>query len=226
MGKLGGKARASKPEPVLSSPWLPQAERSRSRDQKREAVLKMAAQLFCEQGFHNTTLTDIARQLHITKPALYHYFASKDEILQACVREAVAATESEWKAASKQGKTGRARLEHFMTWYAENMTTVFGMCFVRIAEQDLEPKARAELHAAKTLVDRRLRQFLEQGIEDGSIPACNPKVASFTIAGALSWIGHWYKPAGRLTPREVAEHVVSLLTSGLSPRTRASKTGA
>lgn len=218
MGKLAGKARAIKPQPSPASPWLPQAQRGKTRDQKREAVLKMAAQLFCEQGFHNTTLTDIARQLHITKPALYHYFASKDEILQACVREAVAATESEWKAASQQGQTGRERLEHFMAWYAENMTTVFGMCFVRIAEQDLEEKARAELHAAKTLVDRRMRQLLEQGIEDGSIAPCNARVTGFTIAGALSWIGHWYKPAGRLTPREVAEQVVQLLTSGLSPR--------
>jgi AcrR family transcriptional regulator len=217
MGKLTGKARTrvGAAEPV--SPWLPQEQRLRSRDQKREAVLKTAAQLFCLQGFHNTTLTDIARQLHITKPALYHYFASKDEILQACVRESLAATESEFKVVSQLTGNGRARLEHFMTWYAENMTTVFGMCLVRIAEQDLDPKAGAELHAAKTAVARRLRQLLEQGIADGSIAPCNPRVAVFTIAGALSWVGHWYKPGGRLSPREVASNVVSLLMSGISP---------
>jgi AcrR family transcriptional regulator len=218
MGKLAGKARGGKEEAAAVSPWLPQHQRGKSRDQKREAVLRTAAQLFCEKGFHNTTLTDIAKLLHITKPAIYHYFSSKDEILEACVREGLAATESEWKTATLQGKSGRERLVHFMTWYAENMTTVFGMCLVRIAEQDLEPKAGAELHAAKTLVGRRIRQLLEQGIADGSIAPCNPRVAVFTIAGALSWVGHWYKPGGRLSPREVAESVVALLDAGLSPR--------
>jgi AcrR family transcriptional regulator len=218
MGKLPVKARSktSAAEPI--SPWLPQDQRSRSRDQKREAVLKTAAQLFCLQGFHNTTLTDIARQLHITKPALYHYFASKDEILQACVRESLAATETEFKTASQLPGTGRDRLVHFMTWYAENMTTVFGMCLVRIAEQDLDAKAGAELHTAKAAVARRLRQLLEQGVADGSIGPCNPRVAVFTIAGALSWVGHWYKPGGRLSPGEVATNVVSMLMAGLSPR--------
>lgn len=220
MGKQPGKARlrVTAAEPAASSPWLPQEQRLRSRDQKREAVLKTAAQLFCAQGFHNTTLADIARQLHITKPALYHYFSSKDEILQACVRECLAATEGEFKVASQLEGSGRERLEHFMTWYAENMTTVFGMCLVRIAEQDLEPKAGDELHAAKSSVARRIRQLLEQGVADGSIAPCNPRVAVFTIAGALSWVGHWYKPGGRLSPREVASNVVSMLMSGLGPR--------
>jgi len=216
MGKAAGKARALKEE--AASPWLPQQERTRARDQKREAVLKTAAQLFCVQGFHNTTLADIARQLHITKPAIYHYFSSKDEILVECVRGALAAVEGEFETASRQGDNARERLVHFMTWYAENMTTVFGMCLVRIADQDLEQKTRQELYAAKTQVDRRIRQLLEQGIEDGSIAPCNARLAAFTIAGALSWVGHWYKPGGRLAPNEVAEHVVGLLTSGLSPR--------
>ena len=214
MGKPGAKARALKE----GSPWLPHEERSRARDQKRDALLKTAAQLFCLEGFHKTTLADIARQLHITKPAIYHYFASKDEILLACVREALTAVEDEFTTASRQGANGCERLVHFMSWYAVNMTTVFGMCLVRIADQDLEPATRGELYAAKTQVDRRIRQLLEQGIEDGSIAGCNARLAAFTIAGALSWIGHWYKPGGRLTPREVAEDVVRLLTSGLNPR--------
>ena len=222
MGKLGSRVLSSVKEET-GSPWLPQDQRSRSRDQKREAVLKTAAQLFCVQGFHKTTLADIARRLHITKPAIYHYFASKDEILVACVREALAAVEGEFEIASRQGANGRGRLEHFMTWYAENMTSVFGMCLVRIADQDLEPETREELLAAKTVVDRRVRQLLEASLEDGSIVCHNARLAAFTIAGALNWVGHWYKPGGPLTPREVAQNVVGLLMSGLTPRAGRSK---
>jgi AcrR family transcriptional regulator len=216
MGKLGVSRRPVKQE--TSSPWLPRDQRSKSRDEKREAVLKTAAQLFSTQGFHKTTLTDIARQLHITKPAIYHYFSSKDEILLECTRVGLAAAESEFETAVRAGASGRERLEHFMIWFAENMTTVFGTCLVRIADQDLEPQTQSELHAAKKIIDRRLRQLLDMGIADGSIAPCNSRLAAFTIAGALNWVGHWYKPGGSWTARAAAEQVVALLVSGIAPR--------
>ena len=56
-----------------------------SRDQqfalKRAALLRQAARAFSAHGYHDTSLDDVARRLNVTKPTLYYYFASKDEIL-------------------------------------------------------------------------------------------------------------------------------------------------
>ena len=163
-----------------------------------------------------TTLVDIATQLNITKPALYHYFASKDDILIECTRMGLAAIEEAFDEAMQRGALGRERLESFMTWYAENMMTVYGACFARVAEQDLGAQAQKELHDAKRVLDRRFRQLIEVGVEDGSIARCDVKLAAFTVAGALSWIGQWYKPGGRWTSREAAGGVVKQLINGLS----------
>ena len=59
---------------------------SRRRDPatKREAVLKTAAQLFLEKSYGKTSMNDVADRLNITKPALYHYFRNKEEILIEC----------------------------------------------------------------------------------------------------------------------------------------------
>ncbi|HVW25026.1 MAG TPA: TetR/AcrR family transcriptional regulator [Polyangiaceae bacterium] len=179
-------------------------------------MLRTAAGMFSTRGFHGTTLVDIATQLHITKPALYHYFASKDEILIECTRMGLAAVEAAFEEATLRGATGRVRLEAFMTWYAENMTTVYGACFARVAEQDLGVEARKELRDAKRVVDRRFCQLIEAGIADGSVAPCDVKLAAFTLAGALSFIGHWYKPGGRWTSREAAEGVVKQLVAGLA----------
>ncbi|MBV8730837.1 MAG: helix-turn-helix transcriptional regulator, partial [Acidobacteriia bacterium] len=62
------------------------ADRRRDPATKREAVLKMAAQLFLEKSYARTSLNDVADRLKITKPALYHYFQSKEEILLECYR--------------------------------------------------------------------------------------------------------------------------------------------
>ena len=218
MGKLGAQTVPVKETSL--SPWQTRGERERARDEKREAVLKTAATLFTTNGFHRTTLVDIATQLHITKPALYHYFESKDEILIECIRMGLAAFEESFEESSARGATGRERLEAFMTWYAENMTTVYGACFARVAEQDLGDAAKQELLGAKRVVDRRLRQLIESGIADSSLSPCDVTLAAFTIAGALSWIGHWYKPGGRWTPRQAAEGVVKQLVAGLAGNER------
>src|ERR1700747_3304982 len=62
------------------------ADRRRDPATKREAVLKTAAQLFLEKSYGRTSMNDVAERLNITKPALYHYFRNKEEILLECYR--------------------------------------------------------------------------------------------------------------------------------------------
>ena len=68
----------SAPERIL---WPSAGEKERERREKREAVLRAAVRAFNEKGFHATSLDDVAHALNVTKPTIYHYFASKDDIL-------------------------------------------------------------------------------------------------------------------------------------------------
>jgi AcrR family transcriptional regulator len=49
----------------------------------REKILDVALDLFTDQGFDATSMREIAERLHISKPAIYYHFASKEEILLA-----------------------------------------------------------------------------------------------------------------------------------------------
>jgi AcrR family transcriptional regulator len=49
----------------------------------RERILDVALDLFTDQGFDGTSMREIAARLDISKPAIYHHFASKEEILMA-----------------------------------------------------------------------------------------------------------------------------------------------
>src|SRR3954469_15733781 len=60
--------------------------RRRDPETKREAVLQTAAQLFLEKSYGRTSMNDVAERLNITKPALYHYFRNKEEVLLECYR--------------------------------------------------------------------------------------------------------------------------------------------
>jgi len=191
------------------------ASRRRDPATKREAVLRTAAQLFLEKSYGRTSLNDVAERLEITKPALYHYFRNKEEILLGCYRWGSALIEQSINKIAVQYATGLEKVEAFIHAYANVMTVNFGRCVMRLDEGDLSDEARAEVRAYKRKIDRRLRSFIRDGIEDGSIAPCDPKLAAFSIAGALNWICMWYEPEGALSAEEIASQFARTLTQGL-----------
>ena len=211
---------------LLKDPGLVKSDRhafaSRRRDpaMKREAVLKTAAQLFLEKSYRRVSLNDVAKRLYITKPALYHYFHNKEEILLGCYRWGIALIEENLNQIAVQCGTGLAKVEAFIYSYANAMTVNFGRYVMRIDEGDLSSGARAEVRAYKRKIDRRLRSFVQEGIEDGSIVPCDAKIAAFSIAGALNWICMWYEPEGALSAEEIGSQFARTLTQGLAQNHR------
>jgi AcrR family transcriptional regulator len=210
------------PAPEQSSPWKTAEERALEREQlrelKREAVLLAAAQEFNERGFHATTLDDIARRLNVTKPTIYYYVTNKDEILTEIFRSGCGALAEAADTVDASNLTGLDKLAAFMTRYAELMTTDFVRNVALLEDNCLGPEMRAEVRKIKSAIDRRFRSFVEEGIRDGAIAECDPKLAAFTIAGALNGIARWYQTGGPLDPRHIAEITVNQLVEGLRGR--------
>lgn len=197
------------------SPWAPIEDRRRARDEKKYAVLRMAAQLFLDVGYHRATLNDVAARLNITKPALYNYFRSKEEILDECYRLGQQMAEEAIAAIDAEGGDGLTRLRKLIRAYALLMTIDFGMCLVRLDDRELSDEAHRRVRAEKRQDDLAFRKYVEAGVTDGSIVDCDPKLAAFAIAGSLNWIGHWYREGGAYSADEIANHFADLLTSGL-----------
>lgn len=201
------------------SPWRPFEDRRRDREVKRTAVLQAAARLFVAHGYARTKLNDVARSLNITKPALYNYFNNKEDILFECYRMGHELVERHLAVIETSEGTGLEQVGAFIRAYiCEVMTVEFGMCIVRLDDGDLSASARAYVRERKRAVDRRLRALIRKGIEDGSIAPCDPKTAAFAVAGALNWIGHWYRAEGPWTPSHIADEFAAFLIQGLAAR--------
>lgn len=198
-----------------SSPWAPIAEREKVRTGKREAVLRTAAQVFNEKGFLASTLDEVAERLNVTKPTLYYYVKSKDEILYECVHIGLTMLQDAIKEVGASGGSAMDKLVAAMHKYTEIVTMDFGMCVIRVGEDPLPPESQRKLRSIKAEIDLEFRELIRQGIEEGSIAPCDPKIAAFTLAGALSWIGRWYRPGGEWTPEDIARQCVGLLMNGL-----------
>lgn len=175
----------------------------------------MAAQVFNEKGYLATTLDEVAERLNVTKPTLYYYVKSKEEILYECVRIGLTMVQD---AITEVGKTGGSAVDKLvaaMHKYTEIVTMDFGMCVIRVGEDPLPPESQRKLRRMKAGIDREFRELIRQGIAEGTIAPCDPKIAAFTLAGALSWIGRWYNPGGPLSPDDIARQCIALLIRGL-----------
>jgi AcrR family transcriptional regulator len=194
------------------------ASRRRDRDSKRDAVLQTAAQLFLEKSYARTSLNDVAERLKITKPALYHYFRNKEEILLECYRLGTGLIGEILDGITQHGGTGLEKVEAFIYSYVNVLTVNFGRCVMRLDEGDLSGEAFAEVRKYKRKTDRRLRSLIQEGIADGSIAPCDPKLAAFAIAGAVNWMCVWYEPEGALSGEEIARHFARTLTQGIAKK--------
>ena len=96
------------------------------------------------------------------------------------------------------------------------MTTDYGKSLVRFDVRDLTEDNRRIVNAAKKKIDRTFRDYIAEGIADGTIKSCDPKLAAFAIAGSLNWIGHWFQPDGPLTAANIAEEFAIRLTEGIT----------
>lgn len=68
---------------------------------KRSCILEMARALFAAKGYAEASMVEIGRACHLTKPALYHYFKSKEAILEGIFEDGWKVTESKVAAIPK-----------------------------------------------------------------------------------------------------------------------------
>lgn len=196
-------------------PMRPARGREQLRALKREAVLRTAAQLFNERGYAASTLDEVAERLGVSKPTVYYYADSKDAILLECVRIGLEMLQKAIRGVDAAGGRAVDKLDAAMRAYVDIVTQDFGMCVIRVGEESLPPEARKKVRRMKAGLDAEFRELIRLGIAEGSIAPCDPKLAAFTLAGALSWIGRWYRPDGGLTPTAIADHCIAVLMRGL-----------
>jgi TetR/AcrR family transcriptional regulator len=170
---------------------------------KRLEVLREAAASFNFKGYHATSLTEIATSLGVTKAALYHYFPNKNSLLAACFEHAMDVAFASLERGRKEGSNGRERLVRTLAGYLSQLIDELNCCVVLMEEQALEPGDRVKLVRQRDRFEHALRALVKEGIDDGSVVPCDPKLAIFVILGALNWVPKWFKPSGVWKPEQV-----------------------
>lgn len=194
------------------------ASREDPREAKRLSILRTAARIFAERGYHTTSVSEVAELLGVSKPFLYYYLKNKEDILFECSRIAT----EELQAVLEQVRTLRGsaweKLQLLFRGYARVMSTDFGICLIRSTTPgSLPPELREKLFAGRRRLNREVERLLAEGIAEGSIRSLHPRLASFALFGAFNWITTWYRADGAMSPEAIADLFLDLFARGLLP---------
>jgi AcrR family transcriptional regulator len=192
-------------------------DRSTLRERRRQAIIRAAATAFNREGFHNTSMDDLAAALNTSKPTLYQFFENKQKLLYACHQHAMDHGEAALALAHKDGKNGREKLAIFCRRYMHGVMDDFGSCAVLTDVDALLGSDRSAAIARRTRISAATRDIIKEGLRDRSFAPVDSKLASLFVLSVVNWILIWYRPDGDRSRDEIVETFIAMLENGLTP---------
>lgn len=181
----------------------------------REQVVRIAVQLFNEQGYDATSVADLAARLGLTKSALYHHVASKEAILQSALDDALGGLEGALAEALAMQDAAIDRLRHVVRGavrvLTERLPEVTLLLRVR-GNSDAERSALARRRAFDQRVTAIVRDAQREGALADDIDAA---VATRLVFGMVNSLTEWYRPGGAVDPDRLADDVLRVALDGL-----------
>jgi TetR/AcrR family transcriptional regulator, cholesterol catabolism regulator len=183
-------------------------------------IVNCAAVLFDKNGYHQTSMEDIALEVGLKKPSLYHYVNSKDEILFLIHEEFVGLLFDSQRERAGQNLSYDDRLRMTMRDILRLM--VSHRSHVRVFFEhyrELESNYRALITPRRDEYFEVITALIQEGVSEGRYRDIDPNLAAFALFGMCNWAYTWFNSDGRATADDVAENFWLWLTQGLySPR--------
>jgi AcrR family transcriptional regulator len=159
----------------------------RTTDRRRE-LLDAAVRVFAREGFHSARVGDIAEEAGVAHGLLYHYFRSKEDVLETIFRETWQLLVSDTDRIAGADVPFREQLRRFARIYLGSWLVTPELIRVLVREIARSPEVSARVDEVAELFVV-LRRMIEAAIERGEVRAdCDPRIASLAVYGALEEI--------------------------------------
>ncbi|HEX3791533.1 MAG TPA: TetR/AcrR family transcriptional regulator [Pseudonocardiaceae bacterium] len=193
--------------------------------EQRQRVLAACVGIFSRRGYRGTSMNEIAAEVGLSKPTLYHYFRSKEDILVRLyedVMEQSLSSAHQIMAAAEDPFEGLRQLIAYRVRYTCENQAIHKVFFEE--EDELPPEL------LRTVLDQR-REFedvLKVAVTEHLTRTGQELPTSTTLfvnacLGAANWVYKWYDPAGSEDPTTLGDHMATLVLQPLQSNTPATR---
>jgi AcrR family transcriptional regulator len=183
---------------------------------RSDDILAAAAGIFASKGYHAATLQEIADELSLTRPAFYHYFKSKQKILEAiCVATADAADAVVRRECANPGPSFEATLRRTLLAYTAHIANSSTTTIMWRNFGEMSPEKQRSLTARRRAREQKVLDLVQSGIQQGEFNTPEPKIATLVAFESINSLHNWFDKAGRLTVDQVADVLVEQVLHGI-----------
>jgi TetR/AcrR family transcriptional regulator, cholesterol catabolism regulator len=201
------------PDEVLSK-----SERTRSR------ILDAAAHVLSVKGYAGTRLTDVAEYAQLQAPAIYYYFASREDLIEEVMYAGIAAMRTHLQSALDALPPTTTAMDKIMAAVEAHLRhqlelSDYASATIRNAGQ-IPERLRARQLKEDAAYGRIWRRLFDDARADGELrDDLDTRIAQLLVIGALNWSTEWFDPR-RSSVDTIVSNAQVLVRNGLSPTKR------
>lgn len=185
-------------------------------EMKRLEILEGAAAVFGRRGFAAGTTKEIAAEVGLSQPAIYHYVGSKHDLLREIAlhvdEEMTGALERGVARSKEPGEQLRAVIEQFTAAVVRDRRA-FAVFWQEL--RSLPDDVRGRIQEDERRFVAKVGSLIAQLQDDDRFPAGPPVVLAEAVLSMPSWMYHWYRTEGALDAQQIADLYCRLI--GLDP---------
>jgi len=184
-------------------------------DEKLESILRTAAGIFAEKGYHQASIRDIARATGVSLSGLYYYFNSKEELLFLIQDHAFGTLlnnlERLLAAETEPQRRLRILVENHLRYFTANTAE---MKVLSHEGDSLTGDFRRRVNAKKKRLTEIAMEILGELRPDGDVDL---RVATFALFGMMNWLYNWHRPETDVPIDRLVEDMYRIFAEGFLP---------
>lgn len=197
-------------------PTVPGASNVR-KELVESQMYETAVKLFAQRGFAGTSLQDIADEMGITRPALYYYVESKDDILAKLVTEITETNTAEILGLATDSNlepvVRLSRIAYVMAYNRALHPTRF--LLLERSEGELSERLAKVHQENKRAMLRSVIELIKQGIDSGQFRPVNPRSAALGVIGMCNWVAWWFHEDDASIAKQIATEIADMAVASL-----------
>lgn len=200
----------------MNAPAKPVRSRAESAAASQEAVLHVALNCFVEQGFHGTSMRDIAGRAGTSIAAIYYHFPSKALLLRSIITRVtedllVLLSAARAQAAAEAPGDASVLLAALVRAHVRFHTERQAEAFVGNSElRSLEPENLVPVVALRDRVSAEFKLAVDAGIRSGAFACTHRSEAVLAITTMCTAVANWYRAGGPATSEQIADRYAAL----------------
>jgi TetR/AcrR family fatty acid metabolism transcriptional regulator len=163
-------------------------DRSIAQEEKRRQILDAAVRVFARKGYHTCRVGDIAEEAGVAHGLIYHYFESKEEVLETVFRETWGEVLRAFEGLEASDEPPREQLSHVAAILLRSWRRDPDLVRVLVREIGRSPQVQSkvdELGQAFRTIERIVARGQRQGVFRADL---DPKLASWIFYGGIEEI--------------------------------------